>query len=253
MPLAPKKSKDAPSPEFIIEIIDNCALLKPLPGRDTVPMMESTEAVGKLFSRSGKLGGPDGKKGVTMDITLGHIHGAHYAAGRENDLATLWKNPVTAERAQVRFEAERDAFGTTRIKIGPTLEYWLKFGKRGVSSNYMISRLIGAPGFSKERDQRPAPLDAHSLLLCVHAFNMQSLDFDNLDLLKGDGPAWTLIAETWPRIRAIYAESPETFHENPTIVALSQKLKALKQQSTSEIAVLETPDVEATLARRRPR
>ncbi len=40
MPLTPKKSKDAPPPQFIIEIIDNCALLKPLLGRTTVPMME---------------------------------------------------------------------------------------------------------------------------------------------------------------------------------------------------------------------
>jgi hypothetical protein len=252
MSITVKKSKDEPA-GFVIEIIDNCALLKPLPGRSTVPMLESTKAVGKLFSRSGKLGGPNGMKGVKMDLSLGHIHGAHYATGREEDLAALWKNPITAERAQARFEAERDAFGIPKIKIGPSLEHWLKFGRRGVSSNYMISRLIGAPGFSKDRDQRPFPSSPHSIMLCVQAFNTQSLDFDNLDLLKNDGAVWAMVAEAWPEIRAIYAESPESFCENPKIVALSEKLNAIKHQKADQTVVLETTGAEVTITRHRPR
>ena len=147
-------------------------------------------------------------EGSVMDQNCARVWGANFAFGPEGELAEL--RAAGAENAYRHERAKNPTISDAAVR-------WLAGGERGISSNYIFTRLTGInamDGWDTERDCYPHdPADFRRCQLLLE----QVPEFQHwFKDMRAASPVWGRLVEAWPAIIAAMDEETPGWRDGKT-------------------------------------
>lgn len=147
-------------------------------------------------------------KGSVMDQDCARVLGATFAFGPEAELEALRK--AGAENAYRHERAKHPAISDAAAR-------WLAGGERGISSNFIFTRLTGVNamcGWNTERDCHPHdPSDFRRCQLLLE----QVPEFQHwFKDMRAASPVWARLVDAWPSIIAAMDEEAPGWRDGKT-------------------------------------